>query len=298
MKKSTLLAILLVSGMQGLSAQSLEPRLYSNVPTDLNFLVAGYVYSQGALPGNSVLIDPNLQINSAIFAYAKGLNVMGKSAKVNLVIPSACINGSALYKGSLAKREVCGVGDIKVGFSLNFFGAPATSLKDFANYTQDTIIGVSLQTTLPTGRYDEEKLVNISANRWAAKLGFGVSKKISNFLIEFAVDAEYFTPNNEFLGKKRQQDIIYATQMHLLYTLPRGIWFGLNANYYTGGENTQENKKLDDALNNARYGATLAFPLSKHHSLKILGSSGIFTRAGTNFDSLGVFWQYRFMDGF
>jgi hypothetical protein len=38
-------------------AQDAEPRLYANTPVGLNFLIAGYVYSQGKLA-----FDPSLSV--------------------------------------------------------------------------------------------------------------------------------------------------------------------------------------------------------------------------------------------
>ena len=39
--------------------QALEPRLYSNVPVGMNFLLAGYVYSTGA-----TIADPTVQLEN------------------------------------------------------------------------------------------------------------------------------------------------------------------------------------------------------------------------------------------
>ena len=290
--------LLFLSYLTLLSAQTLEPRLYSNIPIDLNFLVVGAAHSEGSLPENSSLINPKLQINSAFLAYARGVNIAGKSAKIDVAIPTTCIDGTAIFLGTNVSRNICGLGDIKTRLSLNILGAPATSLKNFANYKQDTILGISLQITAPTGQYDKSKLVNISANRWALKIGTGISKKIKSFILELSLDAQYFTKNSQFIGKTRQQNIIYSTQAHLIYTLPKGIWFGFDANYYAGGENEENGVKLDDALNNSRYGATFSFPITKVNSIKINVNSGLFTRAGSDFDTISLFWQYRFIDGF
>ncbi len=290
--------LFLLFSVLSLQSQSLEPRLYTNVPTDLNFVILGTTHSEGALPSNSTLIDPQLNINAGIFAYARGLNIAGYSAKVDIIVPGACIDGTATFEGNKVSRNVCGLGDIKTRLAFNIFGAPATSPKNFRTYEQNTILGVSLQLTLPTGQYDKSKLVNIGANRWAIKVGTGVSQKLNSFLFEFDVDAEYYTKNDSFLGKTRQQDIIYSSQVHLIYLLQKGIWIGADANYYIGGENTQGGAKLGDSLNNSRYGATFSFPLSRLHSIKLNASRGMFTRAGSNFDTIGVFWQYHFTDNF
>lgn len=282
--------------LSGLNAQSLEPRLYSNIPTDLNFLVLGYAYSTGALPSNSTLKDPQLDIHTSFLAYARGLNIAGHSSKVDIVVPSACLDGSAIYNGDNVYRDVCGLGDIKARVALNLFGAPALSLKEFGSYKQDTIIGVNLQVTAPTGQYNSNKLVNIGTNRWALKTGIGLSKKIKSFLFELALDAEFYTKNSNYLLGEKEQAPIYSTQVHIIYNMPKGIWIALDSNYYFGGENTITGDKQDDALDNSRTGLTLAFPLSKKYSLKFYGSRGVLTRAGTNFDTLGIVLQYKFLD--
>ena len=68
-------------------AQDLEPRAYSNSPTGLNFLIAGYAYANG-----SVLTDPSLPLDNVtndshlgVFAFATTLNVLGKSAKFDVI---------------------------------------------------------------------------------------------------------------------------------------------------------------------------------------------------------------------
>jgi len=139
--------------------------------------------------------------------------------------------------------------------------------------------------------------VNIGTNRWAFKPGIGISKAIRDFTVELSLDAEFYTKNDEFFGGiTRKQDTIYSAQTHIEYTISRGMWIGVDANYYAGGENTNNDIKADDKLNNSRYGATFALPLNKQNSLKLFAHSGISTRVGTNFDMFGLAWQYRFSD--
>ena len=63
-------------------------------------------------------------------------------------------------------RARCPAGDPRFRFSVNFYGAPALSLQEFA-YEQDLILGASLQVSAPLGQYDADKLVNIGTNRWS-----------------------------------------------------------------------------------------------------------------------------------
>ena len=282
-------------------SQSLEPRLYSNAPIGMNFLVLGYAYTNGSIPDNTnlELEDADLDVEVAIAAYAHVFKLFGQSGKIDIIVPTGCIDGTASVSGATVTRDICGMGDIKTRISLNLFGAPALSLKEFATYKQDLIIGVSVQVTFPTGQYEKTKLVNLGANRYAIKPSLGISKAINDVTLEFSGAVEFYSSNDKFWNgnNKRKQAPIYSTQAHILYNFRPGLWLGLDANYYWGGESTLNGVKKDDKIADSRYGATLSLPINKKNSVKIYGNSGISTRTGTDFDMLGFAWQYRFGGG-
>ena len=70
-------------------AQDIEPRAYSNAPIGMNFLIAGYAYTKGALPFDASLPVKNAQLktSSAVLAYARVLDLWGKSAKFDAIVP-------------------------------------------------------------------------------------------------------------------------------------------------------------------------------------------------------------------
>jgi len=280
-----------------LQAQSLEPRLYSNAPVGLNFLIIGYSYSQGALPNipELGLVDPNLKVDTAFLAYAHVFEAFGQSGKIDIVLPFAKIYGTAYDETfTLLTRDVNGLADTKVRLSYNLYGAPALTIKDYSSYKQDTILGVSLQVTIPTGNYDSNKLVNISTNRWAIKPSIGISKAINNFIFEADIDAEFYTSNKEYYGNNvREQDPLYSTQMHIIYNFKHGAWMGFDANYYWGGDYKINGKYAQKQLENSRLGLTAALPINRTSSIKLYGSSGVVSRTGTNFNILGFALQYR-----
>ena len=43
---------------------------------------------------------------------------------------------------------------------------------------------------------------------------------------------------------------------------------------------------------NTRLGVTFALPVDRHNSVKLYGSTGASTRTGSNFDTVGIAWQY------
>ncbi len=298
MKKLIAISLFVLS-LQPLSAQTLEPKLYANAPVGVNVVLAGYGRTQGGIPENAALEleDPNLKINSAFLAYGRSFDLAGHNAKIDLLLVTSSLYGTADVAGVPRSRDVSGMGDTKVRFTYNLLGAPALSLQEFASYEQKTIVGVSIQTTIPTGQYDSSKLINIGTNRWAIKPALGISKRVGKFTFEFTADAEFYSANDDFLGAiKRKQDPIYSTQAHILYSFGRGVWMAVGTTYYWGGEYYNDGVETNDEMGNTRLGLTFAYPINKQHSIKVFGNSGINTRYGTDFDALSVAWQYTWAD--
>ena len=88
------------------------------------------------------------------------------------------------------------------------------------------------------------------------------------------------------------QSPIYAIQGNATYTLRPGLWVSIQAGYGEGGSRTIGGELRDDAQENSRIGATASIPLGRRHGLKVLFSSGVATRIGTDFDSFSVAYQY------
>jgi Putative MetA-pathway of phenol degradation len=295
-----LLAIALTALGAGAYAQDLEPRAYVNTPVGLNFLIAGYGYTAGGVATDPALPLQNahLQVHSAILAYARSLDVWGRSGKVDVVLPYAWLSGTAEVEGQPRERDVSGFADPRLRFSVNLYGAPALSLQEFARYRQDLIIGASLQVAAPLGQYNATKLVNIGTNRWSFKPELGISKAWGPLTLELATGVTLYTDNHDFFGgKTRAQAPIYSVQGHVSYSLGAGIWAALDGTYYTGGRTTVDGVEGNDLQKNARLGMTVALPVNRHLSVKLYGSTGVSTRTGSDFDAVGLFLQYRWGGG-
>ena len=266
----------------------------------LNFLVVGFQNPKGALLFDPALPveDINADIDMAMLGYVRTLDVAGNSAKVGVLLPYATFSGEGFVDGNLDTRDTGGFADPAFYFSLNFHGAPALSLKEFNNYQQDTIVGFSFKLTAPLGAYDPDKIFNIGTNRWSFEPRIGVSQALGNWILEGSAAMTFFTDNNNFFnGGTRQQDNVYSTQFHAIYSFPRNIWLALSATYYTGGETTINGVIRNDLQQNWRTGFTLALPVNRRHSIKLFGSRGISTRTGNNYDTAGIAWQYRWGGG-
>ena len=298
---AALVAVVIVFMVPNAKAQEAEPRSYSNTPVGLNFLIAGYLYTQG-----KIAFDPELSIADAKFhshtgalAYVRSLDVFGKSAKFDVILPYSSFSANALVGGQPREREMSGLGDPRFRFSINLFGAPALSAKEFANYKQDLIVGVSLQVSAPLGQYDDSKLLNLGNNRWSFRPELGISKAWGPWTAEFVPSVFYFTDNTDFFrGRTFAQAPIYFVRGHIVYNFKSGAWVSLDGSYITGGRTTVNGVRGDNEQTNTRAGLTLALPVDRQNSIKFNASTGISTRTGSEFSALGVAWQYRWGTGY
>ena len=297
---SAFAAALLLAGTLPARAQDIEPRAYSNAPIGVNFVIAGYAYTSGGLAFDPSLPidDVRLHTSNAVLAYARVLDVWGRSGKIDAVVPYTWLGGSADYAGQAVTRVVDGFGDPAFRFSVNLYGAPALDLQRFAQYRQDVIVGASVRVTAPVGQYDDTRVVNIGAHRWSVKPEVGVSKAEGPWTLELTAAVTFFTDNRDFYwGMVRAQRPIASFQGHAIYNFPRGIWASIDATYFTGGRSTIGGELSNDLQQNWRLGGTLAFPVDRRNSVKLYANSGVSARTGNNFDLLGIAWQYRWGAG-
>ena len=266
----------------------------------MNFILVGYAYSQGG-----VLFDPavpldnaNIKIHGSVLAYARSVKVGGMSGRMDMILPHAWLSGTADFQGEPVSRVVSGLGDPRVRFSVNFIGSPAMPLSGFKDYKQDLVVGASLQVFLPLGQYDPERLVNIGTNRFAFKPELGISKTFGKLLLELSGGVSFYTVNHQFYnGKTRSQNPIGSVQGHAIYNFKGGIWAALDGTYYWGGRTTTDGVEGNDLQKNTRFGLTFALPVNIRNSLKLTLSTGVSTRTGSDFDAVGIVWQYKWGAG-
>jgi hypothetical protein len=291
---------LLAVGATTVQAQEIEPRAYSNIPQGMNFAVAGFGHSSGGLSSDPTLPleDAELTIDATLLGFAHAIQMRGQSGKIDLVLPYFWLEGTAKFAGDPVQRRVTGFGDPRLRLSVNLYGAPALSLKDFPSYRQDTIVGLSIQVGLPLGQYDSTRLVNLGTNRWMIRPELGVSKAAGPWTFELAAAANLYGDNDDFfVGRRREQDPIYSVQGGVIYGLKSGVWLALHGTYYTGGRTTVNGVTGKDLQQNSLIGFTAAFPIDRKNSVKFYAATGIVTRIGTDADVFSLAFQHRWGGG-
>jgi hypothetical protein len=263
-------------------------------------MIGGYAFTDGGLAFDPALpvTDPKLQTSSFVVGYARVLDLWGKSAKFDAIVPYCWLSGSAKFAGQTIQRDVNGFGDSRFRLSVNFMGAPALRLPEFKGYRQDVIIGVSLQVSVPASQYDPTRMVNIGTHRWFFKPEVGISKALGRWTLEGQAAATFFTTNRDFYGgNTRSQEPLYSVQAHAIYSFRNGMWSSLDATYFTGGRTTLGGTQKEDRQENWRVGGTLSMPINARSSVKFYLSDGVSARTGNNFLMAGVALQYRWGGG-
>ena len=280
-------------------AQELEPRAYSPSPVGANFIVLGYARSTGDVlfDASLPLSDVSARLNASFAGYARTFALFDRSASAALAWPY--VWGDVEGNVGEDRREVSrsGSGDARFRLSINLIGDEAMTPQEFAKRTPRTTLGASLVIVPPVGEYDSSKLINLGSNRWAFKPELGLSHPAGPWSLELYAGVWLFTDNDAFLGgSTREQEPITSLQGHVSYTFRPRLWLALDANYYTGGRTTVAGVSNDNLQSNSRAGVTLSVPLGARQSLKFNWSKGATTRAGGDFTTFGVAWQYAWFD--
>lgn len=269
-----LAAILLGCGA-GTYGQELTPRAYWPAPVGTQLLTLGTSYTDGdTVPDPSLpIVGVDSSIATATLGYTRVFALAGRTASVFFQQPYANGNTRAEHEilGDL-ERDYQGVGDFSAGLSINLLGAPAMTRDQFAELRRNPrpILGASLKVVAPTGHYDADRLINVGANRWAAKAELGYIQPLApTWLLELDASAWVFGDNDDFVGFTREQDPIYSVQLHVIKRFAPGFWGSLNLNGYRGGRSTVNGRELDDLQRDSKAGVTLVFPFAGKHAVKV-----------------------------
>ena len=275
------------------AAQELTPRAYWPAPKGTKVLVVGYSKAEG-----DVLFDPSIplygvdsELNAGLLAYAQTLSLWGRTSNLIVELPYVWGETRGLVGDAPASKKYSGFTDLGVTLSVNLVGAPSMTVEEFLAFRADPqpILGASLKVVAPTGEYEETRLINEGANRWALKGELGYTLPLSTkWLLEFEAGAMFFGDDDEFVAGKKEQDPIYSAQVHAIRRFSPGFWGSLNFNYYTGGRQTIDGVQLGDTQRNSRLGATFVFPVAKGHAIKVGYAIGWLTRFGADFDQFLV----------
>jgi len=289
-----------------LHAQDLAPRAYLITPLHSNAVTLSWSFYNGSIDFNSALPVSGAKgtYNVPIFGYYHSFGFFGRSANIVAALPYAVGNFQGTTAGAEQHLYRSGLVDSVYRVSVNLKGGSAMPAREFIQWRQKVLLGVSLKVVAPTGQYDPVRLINWGANRWAFKPEFGYSQRWGNWVLDgyagvwfFATNHHYFFNSASFLGTRSQtENPIGALEGHLSYDFKPGFWISLDGNFWAGGQTSVAG--VENPLTrqqSSRLGGTGAVRIAKHQSLKFGYSDGTYVRFGGNYQNVSIAWQYSWL---
>jgi outer membrane putative beta-barrel porin/alpha-amylase len=277
-------------------AQELEPRAFSPGPTGMNIVAVSGGYSTGDLVFDSSLpiVGATADTYTAGAGYQRFFGLAGKTAKIAVLVGSADCNARGIVQDQYHERHFRGLTDPRIGMSWIFYGAPAMTPQQYAKYRPATLAGISIAVSPPLGQYDNTKLLNAGTNRWTVRTQIGVARYRGRWTLEGTLGANFFTDNHEFMGNSTQsQQPIESLQVHAGYTIRPQLWIAASATYFRGGGTAIDDVPRPGFQSNSRYGVTASMPVARGQSVNLNYSRGLFTKTGSNYDTVIVGWGIR-----
>lgn len=270
------------------------------LPIGTNVAMVSTGYSQG-----NILLDKTIPVEGLEskmlnlgLVYLRGFKLFNRLAKIDIVLPYANADFTALVEGVPQSANRTGLGDPMVRFSMILLGVKPLKPQEYFKQEQKKFkLGVSFKLKAPLGQYDPDKLINLGGNRWALKAGLGASYTIKKKLVfEAQLNGIFFGANDDFFGgNTSKQEPILEGQFHTTYIFKPGIWIAASFGSVRGGE-IKVNGAPTTTENNERYGLTFAYKIKKQHSLKAAYTNALISRTGADFDTYLIGYQFMWFD--
>jgi hypothetical protein len=268
-----------------------EPQNWSHLPMDKNFGGIALVRTEADVLINPTLglEDVDMTIDTLAGKYIRTFELFDKSSRVEVTQSYQEVEWTGLLNGVAASTSRDGLSDTFVRVAMNIYGAPPLRGKEFGAYRSavnvETTVGIALAVRLPTGNYQDDKLLNIGQNRYAIRPQLGVVHTRGKWSAELTGEVAFYTNNNGFFnGKTLDQKSLYMIHGHLIRTFKPGQWVSVSAGYDYGGENKIDGVNQNDILQNIGWKLSYSHPINRAVGIKFF-YLGTKTQESTGLDS-------------
>ncbi len=184
--------------------------------------------SQAFDPIHYIYPESEVQANLFILMYARHFTLFNRTA----IFGASLLGGNldvesfesplGVGPGEGFKQAAHGFGDPGAQLTLNLFGAPALqSFYAVTKYEPKAVLDISVMGSVPIGEYDADKVVNIGLNRWWTRIALPFTYHIGPYVpgyrtsVEFVPSVILFGSNDDFVGRKLDNDRLYQLEAHL-----------------------------------------------------------------------------------
>jgi hypothetical protein len=272
-----LAALVLAAQLPGAaSAQELEPRRWSHLPTGMNFLGAGYAYTDADTSDSPALKleDVRSKVHTVAARYIRTFELLGRTARAEVGQTWRQGSWNGLLDGEAASTSRSGWGDTVARLAVNVVGAPPLEGKAYASYRAsrdvETLVGVALSLHLPTGEYMKDRLINLGSNRFVIRPQVGVVHNRGNWSMELTGAAWLYTDNDSFFnGNRLETEPLLTLQGHLTYNFRPGLWASAGVGYGHGARSTLNGDEKDDRKQIVGWTLSAGYPLARDLGISV-----------------------------
>jgi len=257
--------------MVATDTQAFDPAhfIFPNSKAEANLFMASYAY-------HFTLLDRPSSV---------ALNLLGGSANVDVdtnFAPSQFLP-SGVAPGASFSQSATGFGDPTVQLDVNLFGTPPLiSTVDLLNYEPTWTIDAAVMLAAPIGQYDDDRLINMGQNRFFGRFALPMKYHFGAFApgqmssIELTPSVWLFDQNDNFLGRKLENDPLWQLEGHVTHDFTRSFSGSLDLLYRRGFQSEIDGVEVGDELEVGNLGLTLSYQVTDNLALRAGYSSNLF----------------------
>jgi hypothetical protein len=138
----------------------------------------------------------------------------------------------------------------------------------------------------PLGQYDDDKLLNMGQNRFFGRFAMPMKYHFGAFApgyltsVELTPSVWLFGPNDDFLGRKLENDPLWQLEAHVTHDFTRTFSGSLDLLYRRGFQSEIDGVEVGDELEVGNLGFTLSFQVTDNLGLRAGYSSNVFGDSG------------------
>jgi len=260
-------------------AQGDGPRAYQVVPNGTNVLTVYALSLRGNQTADmaSVIQGGDIDVDLGVVQFTHSFAVAGRQAAAFALLPYGEVSGGLKSPFDRVQGSSTGTGDAIVGAVFTLIGSPPLTLQEFVAYDPGYALGLLAKVSAPTGSYDNEKFLNVGANRWALQLGVPMGWYIGDSFLDPALTTIELLPSVQFFGdnddprgaNNTSQDALLRIEAHVTRNLNRALWVSLDGQYVYGGETSTDGRSNDDTQRAFELGGTVSVAFSRSASVKL-----------------------------
>jgi hypothetical protein len=278
---AAIVSVLMIAGAQAQEGA----RAYFPVPAGTNDveLTGTFVHSEAfGVVADSATLTPT---------YRRALDLGGDAGTFLIGIPFGKVSGTV---SPLPDEDTgLGQGDLFIGGTVGLINAPALSPQGYVQYQPGFSASAVGRVFLPTGAYDENRVLNLGGNRWSFEAMLPMSFMMGSSLVdpnlttfEIIPSVQIFGDNNDPFKspfpvpptKVTSQAPLFGVEAHVTHSFSPAVWGALDAYGKFGGENSADGVGRGDGQQSVALGATLGLTLSQSVALRLSYQQQVYSK--------------------